>query len=304
MRDLNDLYYFVQVVDHGGFAPAGRALGIPKSKLSRRIAALEDDLGVRLIHRTTRCVSVTDLGRAYYHRCVAMLAEADAAQDIVENALDEPQGLVRLSCPPGMLHFRIASLLAQFMAGCPRVRIELLATSRRVDLVREGFDLALRVRFPPLEDSDMNMRTLCASPQRLVASPALFSEQAAPEVPEALQHWPTCDMEWPTTIHAWHLHNPNGASVQVTHHPRLVTDDLSTLRQATLNAVGIAQLPLMVCEQDITAGRLVTLLPDWTPKDGVFHAVFPSRRGLAPSVRAVIDYLADHLGSVDFLPSG
>jgi DNA-binding transcriptional LysR family regulator len=135
MHDLNDLYYFVQVVDHGGFAPAGRALGEPKSKLSRRIALLEEHLGVRLIQRSTRHFLTTEIGQSYYAHCKAMLVEADAAQAAVEQTRSEPSGIVRLTCPVALLHARVSVMLAGFMAHYPQVEVHLEATNRRVDLI-------------------------------------------------------------------------------------------------------------------------------------------------------------------------
>src|SRR6478609_4078227 len=144
MQDLNDLYYFVQVVDRGGFAAAGRALGMQKSKLSRRIALLEERLGVRLIQRSTRRFSVTEIGQDYYAHCKAMLVEADAAEASVEQTRSEPSGIVRLSCPVALLHARVSVMLAGFMAHYPQVAVHLEATNRRVDLIAEGIDVAIR----------------------------------------------------------------------------------------------------------------------------------------------------------------
>lgn len=299
MQDLNDLYYFVQVVDHGGFAPAGRAIGVPKSKLSRRIAALETRLGVRLIHRSTRSLTVTELGQAYYEHCAAMLVEADTAQETIERSVAEPRGLVRLSCPPGMLCFVVGALLTDFMAAYPEVRVELEASSRRVDVVREGFDLAIRVRFPPIEDSDLSQRTLSRSPQRLMASPALFARYQRPAVPGDLHGLPSLDWDRPGSGHVWCLDGPDGASTQIDHLPRLITDDLVTLRRAALAGLGIVQLPLLIGGADIAAGRLIDVIPGWAPREGVIQAVFPSRRGLLPAVRLLVDFLADRFADQD-----
>lgn len=294
MNDLNDLYYFAKVVEHGGFAPAGRALNLPKSKLSRRIALLEERLGVRLLHRTTRHFAVTDTGQAFYRHCVAMLVEAEAAQEVIERNRSEPQGVVRMSCPTALLHYRIGDLLSRFMVEYPRVQIQLEATNRRVDLISEGLDVALRVRFPPLDNSDLVMRVLVESPQRLVASPELLRCFQLPATPADLKGLPSLD--WgPPRDHCWCLEGPNGASAQVSHQPRLITDDMTALRQAALRGVGIVQLPHMVVDQDLRQGRLLDILPNWTPRSGIVHAVFPSRRGLLPSVRKLIDYLAEHI---------
>lgn len=302
MQNLNDLFYYVQVVDHGGFAPASRAIGVPKSKLSRRVAGLEKRLGVRLINRSTRSISVTELGQAYYQHCAAMLIEAEAAQEVIERTLAEPRGLVRVSCPPALLYFLMASRLSGFMARYPRVRLQVEATSRRVDVVREGFDLAIRVRFPPLEDSELNMRVLTQSPQRLMAAPALFARYPHPTAPGDLQALPTLDWERPHKTHTWCLDGPDGVSTQIDHKPRLVTDDVVTLRQAALDGHGVAQLPLLVGGPDIAAGTLVDVLPGWAPRSGVMQAIFPSRRGLLPSVRKLVDYLAASFEDVDFDP--
>lgn len=122
MQDLNDLYYFVQVVDHGGYAAAGRAVGIPKSKLSRRILELEQRLGVRLLQRSTRKLAVTEIGQEYYRHCVAMLVEAEAAQETIDRSRSEPQGLIRVSCPPALVCFEIGTMIARYMAANLRRR--------------------------------------------------------------------------------------------------------------------------------------------------------------------------------------
>lgn len=294
MDDLNDFYYFVKVVDHGGFTPAGRALNMPKSKLSRRIAGLEGRYGIRLLQRSTRHFSVTDTGREFYTQCVAMLVEADAAREVMERRGLEPQGIVRMSCPTALLAFRIGDLVGQFMAEFPKVRVQLEATNRRVDVLGEGIDIALRVRFPPLEDSGLVMRVLSESPQRLVASRDFMKARSLLSHPADLSSFPSLD--WgPVRDHVWQLEGPSGATAQVRHQPRYITDDMTALRQAALKGIGIVQLPCMVIEDDLREGDLVDVIPGWTPKGGVVHAVFPSRRGLLPAVRALIDYIAEHI---------
>ncbi|MCG6658946.1 LysR family transcriptional regulator [Halomonas campisalis] len=300
MQDLNDFYYFVQVVDHGGFAPAGRALGIPKSKLSRRIAQLEERLGTRLIHRSTRHLSVTELGQAFYRHCVAMLVEAQAAEELIQHNLGQPRGTVRLSCPPSLLHYLITPLLVRFMVQCPDVEVQVEATSRRVDVVKEGLDMAIRVRFPPLEDSDLAMKVLSRSPQRLVASPSLFEKRAWPRAPGDLVELPSLDFDQVDRQHLWVLDGPDGVTAQIRHQPRLVTDHAETLHQAALAGLGVVKLALLVAGRDLQAGRLVDVLPGWEPRGGILHAVFPSRRGVLPAVRALLDFLADNINEVDF----
>lgn len=298
MQDLNDLYFFVQVVDHVGFAPAARALGLPKSRLSRRMAILEDRLGVRLIQRSTRRFTVTEIGHAYYRHCVAMLVEAEAAAEVIERSRAEPQGVVKVSCPPALLCFQVGNMIARYMAAHPRVAVHLESTSRRVDVIGEGFDLAIRVRFPPLEESDLVMRTLAPSTQRLVASRSLLSSLSRPFVVADLASLPSVDFAPPRREHQWHLEGAEGATAIITHNPRLITDDMIQMRLAALAGIGVVQLPTMMVDKDLAAGTLVDVLPEWRPCSGIVHAVFASRRGLLPAVRGLIDHLANEFAQL------
>jgi DNA-binding transcriptional LysR family regulator len=292
MQDLNDLYYFVQVVDHGGFAPAGRVLGEPKSKLSRRIALLEERLGVRLIQRSTRRFSVTEIGQNYYAHCKAMLVEADAAQAAVEQTRSEPSGMVRLTCPVALLHARVSAMLAGFMVQHPNVVIHLEATNRRVDLIAEGIDVAIRARPLPIEGSDLMMKILAQRGHALVASPDLVKNAGSIRVPADLNGLPSLDLGPPRQEHLWKLEGPDGAQADIRHQPRLVSDDMIALRSAAIAGVGIVHLPLLMVSDEIREGKLMHVLPDWAPKRHVVHAVYPSKRGLLPSVRALLDYLS------------
>lgn len=292
MQDLNDLYYYVQAVDHGGFAPAGRALGIPKSKLSRRIAELEERLGVRLIQRSTRHFAVTEAGQTYYMHCKAMLVEAEAAQEAIDTLKAEPRGVIRVTCPIPLLSTYAGPMLAEFMARYPHVIVYLEATNRRIDLVSESVDVALRVRPLPLEDSDLAMRVLADLSQCLVASPALVQRFGFPLAPTALTGWPSLGLGAAQQIHSWVLHGPDGAHVTHHHLPRFVTTDMIALRDAAVAGVGVVQLPVIVARDQLEAGLLVRLVPDWAPRREIIHAVFPSRRGLLPSVRTLIDFLS------------
>ena len=183
VEDLNTLYYFTQVVEHRGFAAAGRALDMPKSKLSRRIAQLEERLGVRLIQRSSRHCSLTEIGQEYYQRCLAMRIEAEAAAEVIERNRSEPQGIVRLSCPTSLLNSWVSAMLTRYMLKYPLVELHVESTNRRVDVIEEGFDIAIRVRFAPLQNSELVMKVLGNSLQSLVASPALLSRFSNPPGP-------------------------------------------------------------------------------------------------------------------------
>jgi len=292
MLDLNDLYYFAQVVDHGGFAPAGRALGMPKSKLSRRIALLEERLGVRLIQRSTRHFSVTQIGQSFHAHCKAMLVEAEAAEEAIEVTRSEPRGIVRMTCAVSLLDALVAPMLADFMVEYPRVEVHLEATNRRVDVIVEGVDIALRVRPPPLEDSDLVMRVLAELSQCLVASPALLERHGAPHGPAELSRYPSMDLGIPQNDHAWKLFGPDDAQATIYHQPRLITRGMLALRAAAVAGVGVVQMPTLMVTEELARGELVRVIPEWRPRPEIAHAVFASRRGLLPSVRVLIDFLA------------
>lgn len=293
MEDLNDLYYFAQVVEHAGFAPAARALGMQKSKLSRRIGLLEDRLGVRLVQRSSRSFSVTELGQEYYRQCRAMLIEAEAAQAVIDSVQSEPQGVVRMSCPPALLDYQFGDLIAHFMAAHPKVRVHLKALNRRVDVIAESYDLTVRVGVEAIEQADLMMRKLGETEQRLIVSPAFLKDCPPIEAPTDLSSLPSLDFGLPQNAHVWRLHHADGRTAEVHHQPRLVTDDLAALRAAALNGVGVAQVPTLMVESDIAAGRLIDVLPQWRPRNEIVYAVFPSRRGLLPSIRALLDFLSD-----------
>lgn len=291
MQDLNDLYYFAKVVEHRGFAPAGRAIGVPKSRLSRRVATLEEHLGVRLIQRSTRRFSVTEIGQAFYTHCKAVLVEARAAQDAIAMHRAAPCGVIRVTCPVTLLDTRVGPMVADFLGRNPGVQMHLEATNRRVDVIEEGVDVALRVRPPPLQDSDLVLRVLAEFDQGLVASPALVASHGAPQDPTDLARFPSLALAQPQAEHRWTLYGPGDARAKVHHNPRLVTHGMPTLRDATVAGIGVAQLPRMVTAAAVAAGQLVPIIPDWHPRREIVHAVFPSRRGMLPAVRAFVDHL-------------
>ncbi|MBB1628378.1 LysR substrate-binding domain-containing protein [Achromobacter sp. UMC71] len=292
MQDLNDLYYFVQVVRGGGFAPAGRALGIPKSRLSRRIALLEERLGVRLIQRSTRSFAVTELGQEYFDQCLSMLAGAEAAQDVIDRTHAEPQGTIRMSAPPALIYYFLGDVVARFMEKCPKVHVYLKSFSRPVDVLREGYDLAVRVRFGPIESSDLVMKHLGLGCQCLAASPALARQAGRLGDPERLSQMPTLALGVEQRDCQWQLQGADGARLAVPFTPRLVTDDMLALKQAALRGVGVVSLPLLMIHEELDTGRLVNVGGAWQPEPGNVHAVFPSRRGLLPAVRELLDFMS------------
>lgn len=292
MQDLNDLYYFAEVVAHGGFAPAGRALRQPKSKLSRRVAQLEAGLGVRLIERSSRRFRVTEVGQAFYERCRRVLNEVEQAQAVVSDAQGEPQGTVRFSCPIGLME-PIAGIVAGFLARHSKVKLQIVATNRRVDLIDERIDVALRVRTKLDTDAQLTMRTLARSRRVLVVAPALANRLGESATIEILATLPTLSAtEQPGEDH-WELFGPDNQTYSFSHEPRLACGDFTALREAALAGLGVGLLPEHVVRHALRDGLLVRIFPGWHAEDGTVYLVFTTRRGLPPAVRALIDQLAE-----------
>ena len=293
MHDLNDMLYFAEVVERGGFAAAGRALDIPKSRLSRRVAALEAQLGVRLLQRTTRQLSLTEVGEAYLRHCQALRETAQAAADTVAQVQTEPRGTVRVTCPTTLAQTVLADLMPPFLARYPQVRVEMQVSNRVVNLVEEGIDVALRVRTTLDDSASMVVKRLDASAQILVASPALLARQGVPRTLEDLARLDSMAMSASDGRASLRLMDPEGREHTLHHSPRYVVDDLLMLQSAALAGTGMCWLPDYLCHDAVSAGRLVHLLPGWAPQRGIVHAVFPSRRGLSPAVRQLLDYLGE-----------
>ena len=295
MNDLNDLYYFAAVVDHGGFAAAERALGIPKSRLSRRISALENELGVRLLQRSTRRFAVTDVGTSVHRHAQSMLAEAQAAKEVVDRLSAEPRGVIRVSVPVGLAQQSMPKLLPEFLAAHPQVRVQLHVSNRRVDVINEGFDVAIRVRNKLDDDGSLVMRTFGQIQELLVASPKYLDRMGRPRDPAELQDHVTMTMNEDEARQRWDLQGPDGETHRVDLKPRVAGFDFPMLMALAREGMGITMLPETLCADAVRAGELEVVLPQWRLPQGICHAVFASRRGLLPAVRVFIDFLAEKL---------
>ncbi len=295
MESLGDFYYFARVVEHGGFAAAGRALDIPKSRLSRHVSDLETRLNVRLVNRSTRRLVVTDVGQEVYRHASAMLGEADAAVAAVEFARAEPRGIVRLSCPTALVQNPLAALLPEFFARYPSIRLLIHASNRRVDVLNEGFDLALRVRTRPGSEDGLVMRSFGEARELLVAARDYLDRAGRPQRPEELTTHATLGFAPESDTQTWELTGPDAEIVKVDISPRLVCHDFVVMRAAALAGTGIALMPENLVRGDLDSGRLEPVLHHWTLPQGVLHVVFQGRRGLLPAVRAMLDFLAERL---------
>ncbi|HHK4226758.1 TPA: LysR substrate-binding domain-containing protein [Pseudomonas aeruginosa] len=296
MQHLNDLVYFVEVVRYGGFSAAARATGIEKTRLSRRVQALEERLGVRLLQRNTRSVTLTGAGERFYAQARLLVEGAKSAFDDVANLKREPTGTVRLSCPQVMAQSYLAPILPGYMATYPKVKLELDASDRHVDLLRERFDLALRANVR-IEDAGLVARELGQARRMMVASPTLLDSVGRPAEPHALSALATVSR--PGDVYdgqaQWTLQDPTGYTEVVTHSPRLSSDDLRMQLEAAVHGIGIALLPEPIVSAAVQRGILEVVLPAWSAATHVIHLLYPSPRGMLPSVRSLIDYLSNHL---------
>lgn len=295
MDDLNDFALFALVVDQQGFAAAERASGIPKSRLSRRVAALEELLGVRLLQRSTRRFAVTDVGQSVYRHARVIREEAEAAHQVVDQLSAEPRGLLRISCPVSLAQQQLPQILPEFLRAHPKVRLQMLVSNRRVDLIDEGIDLAFRVRNRIDQDPGLIVKSYGSTNEVLVASPRYFAEHGEPKHPGDLARHQVLSLIDDPGTQRWELQNSDGERARVEVEPRVSAKDFPLLRRLALDGLGVCLLPQNVCADLLAAGYLQRVLPGWQMPQGVCHAVFASRRGMLPALRALLDHFDRHL---------
>lgn len=295
MLDLNDFYYFVQVVDRGGFTAAGRTLNVPKTTLSHRIQQLESALGVRLLNRTSRQFGMTDAGEEFYRHAVGMLQQAEQAEKVVRQRLSEPSGTVRFTTAVAIAQFAMRDMIADFIGKFPSVNLVEHATDRQVDIVGENFDVAIRAHSAPLPDSTLIQRTLAPAPWFLFAGTDYLQRHGVPKTPQDLLNHPALFMMRNGVPPTWRLrHSDKGHAEEVVLPlaPRLLSDDMIALKQAASVGHGIVALPGYICRSEVRSGELTRVLPEWIAGDSTITALIPYRHGLLPSVRAFVDHLA------------
>jgi DNA-binding transcriptional LysR family regulator len=294
MLDLNDFYYFVQVVDRGGFTAASRTLRIPKSTLSHRIQELETSLGVRLLHRTSRRFAMTDVGREFYQHAVAMLEHAAEAQASTRQHLTEPRGTVRFTAAIATTEFALSGIVSDFLARYPLVNLIGCALDDYVDIVGQNYDVAVRAHSRPLPDSTLVARTLAPAPWYLFAGAGHLDKHGVPRTPKDLARHPSLFMMRFNVAPEWRLRRANDDDREVVLGlaPRLIHSDMVSLKQAAIAGLGIVALPGYVCRDETRSGALRRVLPDWIAGDSTLTALVPHRQGLLPAVRAFVDCLA------------
>jgi DNA-binding transcriptional LysR family regulator len=286
---LDDLVIFVRAVEAGSFAAAARRLGVPKSTVSKRVAELEADLGARLIQRSSRSFVLTDVGRDVLDHARAAALAAEAAEDAVRRRQAEPRGVVRMTASVPIAQGFLATRLPPLAHRFPRLRLVVHVSDRFVDLVQEGFDIALRSHSKPLPDSDLMSRRVETDPVWLVAAPAYLAGRGMPRDPSELG---VHDGLTTAAGQVWRLRRGDGAQAEATPEPRMIADESTVLLEAVRAGLGITCLPASMCGSDLRAGRLVRVLPDRTAGTVTTTLLTPHRRGQLPAVRAVIDALS------------
>jgi DNA-binding transcriptional LysR family regulator len=298
MLDLNDFRYFVRIVECGGLTAASRNLDVPKSTVSHRLQQLEAALGVRLVNRTSRSLSMTDAGEVFYRHAVAMLERADLAESAVRERLVEPSGTIRFTTAVATSLFAMRQILPDFIHRYPKISVIQHISDDQIDIAGGNYDLALRSHSGPLSDSTLVQRTLAPAPWFLFASPGYLERYGLPIVPEDLAGHETLIMLRHNMPMAWKLRHPVRTEVVVPLKPRLAGNDMVTLKQAAQDGLGIVALPGYVCSDDVRSGSLQRVLPDWLAGQASITAVIPFRHGMLPSVRAFLDFLIERVPKV------
>ncbi|MDX2156059.1 MAG: LysR family transcriptional regulator [Hyphomicrobiaceae bacterium] len=293
MDKLEAMTAFVKVVALGSYAEAGRTLGLTRSAVSKAVMELEQLLGARLLDRTTRRVSATEAGLAYYESCVDILARVEETEMQVSRLHDEPKGVLKLNAPVsfGVLH--LGPLIAAFMAQYPDLKIELTLNDRFIDPIEEGVDVTIRIGI--LADSSLIARRLAPARRVLVAAPKYVKERGAPRTPDDLAQHRCLNYGHTTTLQRWQL-TQAGQTIGVAINSVMCSNNGDVLRAAALAGQGITKLPTFLVGPDIKAGRLVVVLPENPPTElGVF-ALYAPNRYLAAKTRLLIDFLAARFG--------
>lgn len=294
MNDLNDLCYFAAIVKAGSLSGASRSLGVTKSMLSQHLSKLEQQLGVKLIQRTTRKLQVTPLGQAFYRHCLAVLEEVEHAQHLIDDAHAQPHGRLTVRCPVLFAQVMLAPVLGGFMREYPEIELFVDADYGDVDLIEDGYDLAFRAE-QDMPDSSLVIKSFAVDQPILVASPDFVSDRGRPTALRDLHGTPSAATPVVNGKPQWLLTGADGSEVAVPHQPRLQSPDLIVLKQAAVDGVGVALLPRLLCADDLARGKLLRLLPDYCGKTVNLHAIYPSRGGLSPAARTFLDYLGENL---------
>ena len=296
--DLNEAFYFVQVVEKQGFTAAGRALGIPKSRLSRHVQQLEQRLGARLLQRTSRRMTITEIGQEYYAHARAALDQMAAAEAAVQRQTNALEGRVKVSCSVGMAQFALARIVPQFLVENPGVDIVQHISNQMVDLLENDIDVAIRGHVDLLPDSSLVQSRLARVSWHLFGGTDYLDRVGPPMTPDALKDHPGFCLGHRADGGRWILQRADGTTASIPYPVRLASDDMTTLKQAAADGLGLVALPAYVCRDDVRTGTLERVLPEWLAGEPQISLLMPSRQGVLPAVEAFTQYLREALPDV------
>ena len=293
MDKLNSIRAFTKVVQHSSFAAAARDLRLSRSAVSKYVMELEEELGVQLLSRTTRSVTATENGQAYYERCLAILSDLEEADLSATRLQAEVRGLLRINAPMSFGTLHLARAVADFMEKYPDLRIQLLLSDQQVDPVQEGFDVTLRIA--DLPSSSMIARRIAPARRAICASPSYLARHGTPKHPDDLRGHACLTYGHLATGNQWKLTGPDGdhwIAIPWT----LCTNNAEVLRDAAVQGRGIALLPTFIAGADFQQGRLATILPGYQAPEISIYAIYPATRHLSLKVRVFIDFLVERFG--------
>lgn len=294
--DLNRVAAFVRVVHDGSFTGAAKAMGLPKSSVSRSVAQLEQDLGVRLLHRTTRKIALTDAGAAFYERVARALVDIDEATAAASDMQAALRGTVRVTAPVDFAAAVLAPIVARFVRTHPTIHVDLALSGRVVDLVSEGFDLA--VRAGPLRDSSLVVRRVGSLESALYATPRYLERKGTPKKVEDLASHEAVLFRAPSGRQEMTLESPRGEKRSIVMTGPISCDDLSFAKRAVTSHGGIGLLPRFLCAKEEASERLVRVLPEWAQVGAVLHVVYPTARFVPQRVVVFREHLLKELGKL------
>ena len=294
MQDLAAMAIFAQVIESKSFSAAADEVGLSKSAISKQISRLEENLGVRLINRTTRRLSLTDAGRRFYIHCARLVAEAQEAERAVTSLQQEPKGDLRINAPMSFANLHLAPLIPEFLARYPKLTLDLDLTDRYVDPWQEGYDLSIRIG--RLEDSSLIARRIAPFRRVICAAPDYIARHGQPRHPRDLSQHNCLQYAYLATRQEWRFRNETGVvSVKVEGNFR--ANNGEALLAAAVGGLGIVLAPTFMAAQALVTGRLVPILTDWQQEEAAIYALYPHRRSLSAKVRVFIEFLSERFGA-------
>jgi LysR family transcriptional regulator, regulator for bpeEF and oprC len=289
MDDLNAVLIFLEVADRGGFVAAARSLDLPKSTVSVKVSELEQRLGVRLFHRTTRRVSLTEEGRLYYENCLSIRDALNDADDAITSLQGHPRGIVKVTAPVLFVQTVLAPNLPEFLLTYPNIRVILHGANEYKDIVKEGYDLAIRIG--QLDDSTLIMQRISTGRLKLFASATYLKTAGKPKaIGDLTSHTLLCMAHRQDEV-TWTLHNEQQETVKLSFRPRLLSSDIAPIYQAIVAGVGIGLLPEFLFQQELQSGDIVNVLPQWSLAPVPINALFPSRKYIPMKVKVFLEFL-------------